>query len=64
MSAPTLSDIVDALRDTYTEDGIAIWLGATSSRWDGETAIYLCRTADGREKVMRVAESLTGQIAT
>lgn len=56
----TLSDIAESLRATYTEDGVAIWLGNIhrAGPLRGWRPIVLCRTAGGRERVLQAAEIL------
>jgi hypothetical protein len=58
--------VIDTLSETYRDDGIAIWLAAEhkTGRLKGFRPIELCTTVEGRAKVLAVAESLTGMVAT
>lgn len=58
MPVATLADVVAALRELYTEDGIALWLGAPNRMLDGERAIEVCTTQAGRERVLNLVVAL------
>lgn len=62
----TLLMVVEALRETYYDDGVAIWLGVEHKygRFAGQRPIDVCRTAEGRYAVWEAAQSLTGMVAT
>lgn len=63
---PTMAQVIETLAATYRDDGIAIWLSTLhrSGPLQGQIPIDVCRTADGRHRVLAVAESLTGMVAT
>lgn len=50
--------VVCALRDIYRDDGVAIWLGAVhkSGPFKGQRPIDVCKTAEGRVRVIEWAE--------
>jgi hypothetical protein len=54
----TMVQVVEALSETYTSDGVAIYLGAHVTTFDGERPIDVCRTAEGRFRVWVHAQSL------
>lgn len=51
----TIADIATVLSDHYTEDGIATFLDSRNRHLDGERPIVLCRTKEGRRKVLALA---------
>lgn len=62
--AVSMRHVVEALAETYTDDGVAMVLAAANRHFEGATTIAMCQTADGRRYVLEWAESLTGMIAT
>lgn len=58
MSDCTMHGVVCALRDIYRDDGVAVWLGAVhkSGPFKGQRPIDVCKTAEGRVRVIEWAE--------
>jgi len=54
----TMVQVVETLREVYTDEGVAIWLGSANAHFDGERAIDICRTAEGRLRVWQIAGGL------
>jgi hypothetical protein len=61
---PTMAQICEALAVTYTDDGVAMWLGTPNRDLGGMLPIDVCETAAGRERVFAVARGLRGMVAT
>lgn len=62
----TMAQVVEALREAYADDGVAIWLAAEhgSGPFDGTRPIEVCKTPEGRFRVWSWAQSATGMVAT
>jgi len=54
----TMRQVVDALADLYTDDGVAIWLDSPNRMLQGQRGIDVCRTAEGRYRVYALAQAL------
>lgn len=56
----SMVQVVEALREVYRDDGVAIWLGAEhqAGRFAGRRPIDVCRTAEGRYEVYALACAL------
>lgn len=59
----TMSDIVQELEDIYTDNGIAMWLispnkSLLNERFSWMRPIDLCKTPEGREKVMNLIQEM------
>lgn len=59
MSDGTLSGVIDALREIYRDDGVAIWLAAEhkSGPFKGRRPIDVCKTVEGRAEIIEWAEA-------
>jgi hypothetical protein len=60
----TMIQVVEALRDVYTDDGVAVFLASSAVMWDGIPGIVVCKTAEGRKRVWEWACGATGMVAT
>lgn len=54
----TMAQVVEALGEVYTDDGVAIWLAVENRLLDGERGIDVCRTPEGRYRVFALASAL------
>lgn len=50
--------VIEALSEVYSDDGIAMWLDGANRLLDGRRGIEVCRTAEGRYRVFALASAL------
>lgn len=55
-----MAEVCEELAATYTDDGVAIWLGAHNRTFGHERPIDVCQNGDGRRRVFEQAENMAG----
>lgn len=63
MSARGYAELREVLAETYTPEGVEIWLSSRHRQFDGLTVDEMM-DADRDQEVIDLARSLTGQVAT
>lgn len=58
MAEVSMAQIVEALAATYADGGIAWWLDRPHIELSEDRPIILCRTAEGRARVLELAKAL------